>query len=311
MERNATSVRTISLLELAPYVRLVQHIQSNDRYRLPPRIIYDYELKFVVAGSCEYTIDQKLYKAGPGDMIFLSPMVKHSCIVPKDNRFHYYAVHFDLLYMGEAFDFSVEDVYLNWNYLQEAFIPVEPELTDRPIVRLSDIELPYVFSISDRHGCESLLRSMYAAFAEREFGAELLLRGELLNLLALIVRELTATGGKSLYHPRSERVGQAIRWMETHYRSPIQLHDIASSVHLSPSRFRELFKEETGKSPIEMLVAIRMKRAKDLLLHSSLSVGQIAEEVGYPDIHYFSRLFKRAEGLSPLHYAQSLRSKFR
>ncbi|QNK57360.1 glycoside hydrolase family 99-like domain-containing protein [Paenibacillus sp. PAMC21692] len=95
-----------------------------------------------------------------------------------------------------------------------------------------------------------MLRSMYAAFAEREFGAELLLRGELLNLLALIVRELTTTGGKSLCPPRSERVGQAIRWMETHYRSPIQLHDIASSVHLSPSRFRELFKEETRNEAV-------------------------------------------------------------
>lgn len=310
MEQNRETRQGIGFRELAPYVRLVQHIAGDDRYRLPPRIIYDYEFKFVLEGRCDYLIDNVRYAVGPGDMVIIQPMVRHSCAVQPNETFRYFAAHFDLIYMGDAYNFSVDDVYLSQDYLHSPSIPDDPELTERPVVFLSDIDFPCVVPTSHPGAYEALLRSMYTTFESGEYGKELRLRGDLLHVLALLVRELSTPAGISIRHPQSERIGQAVQWMREHYRSQLQLGDIAASVHLSPSRFRALFKEATGQSPMEMLVSLRMDKAKELLLHSSLTVGQIASEVGYPDLHYFSRLFKRCEGLSPMQYAQSLRSRF-
>ena len=303
--------RKIGFQELAPYVRLVQHIEGDDRYRLPPRIIYDYELIYVVAGHCDYEIEGADYPLAAGDLLFMPPLVRHSCTVPAGEKFHYYAVHFDLAYMGESFDFSVDEVYTSHDYLHAPYIPDEPELTDRPVVRLAEVEFPYVFAAQEPLVCEALLRAMYRVHGSESYGKELQLRADMLSLLAVIVRQLATPSGISRRHPQSERIQQAVQWMKVNYRMPIQLADIAASVHLSPSHFRALFKEATGKSPMEMLLVLRMERAKELLLHSELSVGQIAEEVGYADLHYFSRLFKKSEGMSPVQYAQSLRPKFR
>lgn len=310
MEPKKAARQTIGFRELAPYVRLVQHIAGDDRYRLPPRIIYDYELKFVLEGRCDYVIEGVHYAIGPGDMVILQPMVRHSCAVPPNGTFRYFAAHFDLIYMGDAYNFSVDDVYLSQDYVHSPFIPDDPELAERPVVSLAEVDFPCVVSTSDPVAYEALFRSLYAAFESGEYGRELSMRGDLLHILALLVRELSTPAGISIRHPQSERIGQAVQWMREHYRSQLQLGDIAASVHLSPSRFRALFKEATGQSPMEMLVSLRMDKAKELLLHSTLTVGQIADEVGYPDLHYFSRLFKRYEGLSPMQYAQSLRSRF-
>ena len=53
-----------------------------------------------------------------------------------------------------------------------------------------------------------------------------------------------------------------------------------------------------------------MDRARVLLRKGGLSIGQVAEAVGYPDIHYFSRLFKKMEGISPKKFSDSLAKSF-
>lgn len=311
MVQKKTPARFVGFAELAPYVRLVQHIDGDDSYRLPPRIIYDYELIYVVAGGCDYVIEDREQPLAAGDLLFMPPLVRHSCSVRPGGRFLYYAVHFDLVYMGESHDFSVDEVYTGQDYRHAPFIPDEPELAERPLLRLAEAELPYVLAAEEPQACEALLRSMHRVYGSASYGRELLLRADMLSLLALALRQLSTPAGVSRRHPQSERIRQAIDWMAANYARPLQLADIAGSVHLSPGHFRALFKEATGQTPMERLAAIRLERAKELLLHSQLAVGQVAEAVGYPDIHYFSRLFKRVEGLSPLQYAQSLRSKYR
>lgn len=187
--------RQVSFHELAPYVRLVQHIEGDDSYRLPPRLIYDYELIYVVAGRCDYVIEGDEYPIGAGDLLIMPPMVRHYCSAPAGETFHYYAVHFDLVYMGESFDFSVDDVYTSHDYLHAPYIPDEPELTERPVVRLAEAELPYVLSAQEPLACEALLRSMFRVYESGSYGKELQLRADMLSLLAVIVRQLATPSG--------------------------------------------------------------------------------------------------------------------
>ncbi|THF80751.1 AraC family transcriptional regulator [Cohnella fermenti] len=299
-------MKSITLLDLAPCVRLVQRIEGLDDYRLPPRIIYDYEMVYVLGGMCDYRIEQMDVRIEPGDLLIVPPRVRHSCSVPSGKSFHYYAVHFDLVYMGEPFDFSVEDVYLNQDYYGAAIIPDKPQLADRPMLRLEGVELQGVVHCSRPEAFEEAFAALFAAHERPVHGKELSLRAEMLRLFSLLLQETVTSAGVSRSHPQSERMHRAAEWIKEHYREPLQLADMAAAVHLSPGHFRALFKDSTGRSPIEYLMRHRIDQAKRLLLYSDRTVGEIADFVGYADIHYFSRIFKRIEGMSPLHYRESL-----
>ena len=60
-----------------------------------------------------------------------------------------------------------------------------------------------------------------------------------------------------------------------------------------------MFKKATGMPPYRYLTSYRIQQARQLLLFSDLSVGEIGRVCGYPDYNYFSRLFKKMEGVSP------------
>jgi AraC-like DNA-binding protein len=299
--------KKIGFQDLAPYVRLVQRIDGDSHYRLPSRIIYDYEVIYVLEGSCIYRIEEQDYIIKTGDLLFMPPMIEHSCHVPAGGHFHYYAAHFDLVYMGEPSNFSVDEIYLSHDYATEPFIPVEEDLMDRPIFELVEVDIPYVVKAGDRYPYEKNFEAMYQAYLERYYGYSIKMKAEMLSLLSLMIREIMTDKGINKRHPQSERIGKAVDWMREHYAEQLQLEDLAQSHFLSLGHFRVLFKEVTGKTPLEFLIGVRMDKARELLANHDLTVGQIAEVVGYPDIHYFSRLFKRVEGLSPLKYAASLR----
>lgn len=72
--------------------------------------------------------------------------------------------------------------------------------------------------------------------------------------------------------------------------------------NLSRSRYNYLFKKETGLSPKQYLINSRIAKSEWYLKHSDLNISQIAENVGYPDALYFSRIFKKKNGVSPMNY---------
>lgn len=73
-------------------------------------------------------------------------------------------------------------------------------------------------------------------------------------------------------------------------------------MYISPTYMSKLFKQETGESPINYLIKIRMEKAKELLVKEELSVKEIANSVGYQDAYHFSKLFKKYTGNSPSDY---------
>ena len=73
----------------------------------------------------------------------------------------------------------------------------------------------------------------------------------------------------------------------------------AEMCYMCRDRFNHVFKDITGYSPNQYLIKIRIDRAKQLLSDENLSVKETAEIVGYTDINYFSRLFKKSTGVSP------------
>ena len=86
---------------------------------------------------------------------------------------------------------------------------------------------------------------------------------------------------------------------KTYMSDEISLNTIAAEVGMSPSYFSSIFSKVMGKTFVEYLTEIRMDRAKELLMCSSMKTSEIGYEVGYKDPHYFSYIFKKTQNCTP------------
>ena len=96
---------------------------------------------------------------------------------------------------------------------------------------------------------------------------------------------------------------QAKEYIEHHYADPnLSLNEVAAQVSLSASHFSAVFSQETHQTFKEHLTEVRINKAKELLRMTALRSADIAYQVGYNDPHYFSSVFKKNTGLSPIEF---------
>jgi two-component system response regulator YesN len=92
-------------------------------------------------------------------------------------------------------------------------------------------------------------------------------------------------------------------YIEHHYADPeLSLNEVAAQANLSASHFSAVFSQQTGQTFKEYLTQIRMGKAKELLRMTTLRSAEIAYQIGYNDPHYFSSVFKKNTGLSPMEF---------
>ncbi|MBR5336807.1 MAG: response regulator [Lachnospiraceae bacterium] len=124
--------------------------------------------------------------------------------------------------------------------------------------------------------------------------------GEDLKELLTAIIELRDKQSERRY---SDIIGRAKEILEeTYMQDDISLNSVAEMVGMSPSYFSSIFSKEAGKTFIEYLTEIRMEKAKELLMCSSMKTSEIGHNVGYKDSHYFSYIFKKKQGCSPKEY---------
>jgi two-component system response regulator YesN len=95
-------------------------------------------------------------------------------------------------------------------------------------------------------------------------------------------------------------------YLRNNYQQDIVLQDIADRFFLSREYISRKFKQEFRENLSDYVARIRIEKAKLLLANPSMRIGQIAAMVGYPDDKYFSRVFKKIEGISPNDYRKTL-----
>lgn len=99
-----------------------------------------------------------------------------------------------------------------------------------------------------------------------------------------------------------DTIRKAITYIDQHLKDELTLKDVASHVHLNPSYFSVLFKEQANLNFSEYVTRRRIQRAKELLVSTNLPINEIAEEVGYKTSKYFIKIFKEIEGITPSTY---------
>ena len=136
-----------------------------------------------------------------------------------------------------------------------------------------------------------------------------LLEGFALNRLIHAAKILHHLLGELLYNnpsfspfQRSNRfrsIEPTLRYLRQNIDKPLTLDDLARHSGLSKPHFSRIFKNQTGYSPMDYFIHMKIQKASSMLVLTEMTVREIALTVGYEDPYYFSRLFKKVIGLSP------------
>ncbi len=122
----------------------------------------------------------------------------------------------------------------------------------------------------------------------------------LYNIIALLI---TAASMQDMPQYKYKCLKKAINYLEEHYTdNALSIGALARQCSMSEAYFRRCFKEAYRLSPNQYIKEMRMNRAKDLLKTGLLSISEVAEQVGFSDIYYFSKAFKKAVGVNPTMY---------
>ena len=133
----------------------------------------------------------------------------------------------------------------------------------------------------------------------------------LFEMLVNLIREASddepALQSKNLEHTpvqtyRGVDVAALMEYIQVQYSHIISLDDMALAAHATKTTLTNMFKELYNTTPIRYVNSIRMQKARELLVNTDTSIGDIAELVGFQSIHYFSRYFKSKENCTPIEY---------
>ena len=230
----------------------------------------DYYMFYVAAGWLEIEADGEMIRITEGQCVLCMPNVKQKINYPSDWQLRCHYVHFT----GE---FATE------------------------MLKEINLQKITIFSIEDTTMFELLFRRLAESFRMEYLQGDgssvcsLRVNGQLIQLLAIVKQ-----AGEE--KEEQDAILPAIFYITEHFREDIDLKLCAAQIHLSVSRFSHLFTEKTGISPHRFIVSLRIDKAKELLMYSSMSVAEISRHVGFEDASYFSRIFRKYTGHTPMEY---------
>ncbi len=234
-----------------------------------------HNLMLLYDGKAEFRCNESRFIAGRGDLMYYKPGdIRHAVTYP-DEPVKCYAIDFQYTC---------------------------PEYIDK-VWKLPDYSLPFSFwqKITD----SLLLLKLYDLFSELTKSAlaarvrtDVRERAILTEILVLLFK---FTERNQFSYSNAGKVETVIGYMTENYSKNMTLGELAEYARVSPSYLGSIFRSVTGRSPIDYLIEIRINRAKNLL-KDGYSVTDTSRLVGFNDIYYFSRMFKKHEGVSPSEY---------
>lgn len=125
---------------------------------------------------------------------------------------------------------------------------------------------------------------------------------ELLSVSETIIEVITKNMLSSIYNGRSQIVAKALQFINKNYTDKISLKDIELNLHVNSSYFSTLFKQEMGVTFTDYLNSLKVEHACHLLANTNLSIIDVSLSTGFDDQSYFTKVFKKAKGMTPKAY---------
>lgn len=159
------------------------------------------------------------------------------------------------------------------------------------------------------------MKSLYNLFHEEFEGGTHLrsIEGVAVTLLCLIrfARSASPDTKDTAFHKsvlrRTGLAEQAMTWLESHFQEEFHLPELASRLHVSPFYLSRIFKQDTGNTIQEYVMAKRLREACMLLQNTEYSMTYTAERVGFTSSSHFIHAFKKHIGITPLQYRKHWR----
>ena len=242
------------------------------------------ELLVVLYGTLSISIAGSVYSVSAGDIINIHANTVHHTIAsnPSDPAILFFTSFSDFHFRG-----------------------MEPNTINFP-----DGKLVIHTDGLIRQDIVNLCLRMVAEHYNNQVGQYFMQKAYLTQLLLMIIRQFSTArfhGENYSYafetHHKAYVVSEIRKYLSNHYADKISLDLIAKNMYLSSAYISKIFKEETGEAPINYLIKLRLERARaQLEADSRESIKSISCSVGYDDVYYFSKLFKKYYGMSPANY---------
>ena len=293
----------IDLKEVNLYVRYVQWVDGDGtKYYLPWRILYDNFLIYVVQGSIILKFENHEIIINENEICIVPPFLKNRFVMIDDVYCEYYGVHFDFFYdNSEVFN---EDVYIpeNLGYVKADIIemPEDDALIGRNIYNLKNINIPEKMNIADPIAFKELFSELLEIYTAKLFGYELKTKSIMNELLYIIISDIEKTS--EIGAENMSAICRYVKSIANNYGEDIDIVKMALEFGMTPTRFRSVFKTLTSKTPKGYIIENKMNHARKLLQSGQYNVSEVAYMLGYDDIFYFSKLFKRKIGKSPKNF---------
>lgn len=125
---------------------------------------------------------------------------------------------------------------------------------------------------------------------------------ELVKIPEQIIHDIAS---KEAQEKQDDMIHQAKRYILMHIQENIYVEEIAAQVHLNAQYLMRLFRKETGLSILEYITEERIKLAKALLIETDYPINRVADNVGYGNYSYFTKIFKKNVGQTPVAFRSS------
>jgi AraC family L-rhamnose operon regulatory protein RhaS len=259
-----------------------------------------FELVYLRAGRGTHRIGEACYPIQTGDVYVISPGEPHAYHTLDDGEMRIV----NLLFLPEILDRAplsgaalsglTRLLYIEPLFREEARFTHRLNLRGTPAYQV-----------------ETILDEMLREQRARASGYELVLSSMFCTLLVWLSRayeqQIAREGTELEFMRRHAVVAAAVRYIERHHAEPISLADVAQHTAMSASRLAHLFKEHTHRSILAYLHEYRIGRICEELLRTDTPVTELAAGLGYGDLRFFYRVFRRQVGYSPSTYRRMFR----
>lgn len=275
---------------LLSYERLLSYESGSFLWHWHPEA----ELTLVTSGEMEYHVNEQVFYAKEGDVIFCNGGALHAGNMTgnKDCTYNAITFHPKLIY-----GYKESTIYNSY---------VRP-ITDNPNVGGILFEKTSPFGERVHH----LARQLSETAEKKEKGYELRITSLLMEFWQILWESYDhrKTKQSERFRKNYERIRCMISYVESHYQESITLEDIASATHLSRCECSRIFKANMQQSLFGFIQQYRIQKSLGYLLDTDTTITEIADMVGIPDSNYFAKTFAKIQGMSPTEYRKGRGSK--
>jgi AraC-like DNA-binding protein len=285
----------------ADRVRVSEYIATGEwLWQRPVRS--DFEFWMLAGGTGRFRLDGFECAASEGDLLLITPgMEVEAERTGRDN----------MVLRGCHFEFGPHGIGHTWSSWKSLAHFLQHLAAEGSLAREGRLLLPACLPLEADSELLKAHDEMMRLSSEKPWGGRAAIYGRLLLLLSEISRRFVERAAalplaeKSKDALASRHVVRAVGFIGSHLNDPISIREVAEALEVSDDYLGRLFREATGETVGAFILRRKVETAKVGLLSGNKSVKEIAAELGFSDPRYFTRQFRKREGLSPAQFRVS------